>query len=131
MYILNVAVNTEGGCESGFKKSRFVRHNDFFAHENNSFKKADIGYPTHRYFGNYLQFNPSGENEAYLTVINTPPKITLDDPDNLNVAGANAVSSLLDDKVHDAVLLLALRFAGINIRENEFYGMIANESKSS
>lgn len=129
MYYLNIAVSgADNGCDTGsFNKSRFVRHNDFFAHQNNEFKKGTQEYPVHRYFNGYLKVTPSNEEKVYLTACRYPVKVTLDDPDDLGVAGVNAVSSELPDKFHDEVLMYALRSAGINIREAEFFQMINQE----
>jgi hypothetical protein len=129
MYIMNVGVKFEGnGCGSdNYVKSRFVRHNDFFAHQNNEFKKGSDEFPVHRYFNDYIKVTPSTRKDVYLTVCREPIKVTLDDPNDSGVAGTSAISSELDDKVHDEVLLYALRSAGINIREIEFYQMLNQE----
>lgn len=131
MYILNVASSYNGGCSDDYAKCRFVRHNDYYNIKDNEFKKPTEEYPIHRVFDSYLQIDPKGERNVQVTVCREPVKLTLDDPDSTGEQGLGAVDSSLSDKVHNQIVYGALRYAGINIRETEFYQMVSANGQTS
>ncbi len=136
MYILNASKSITSSselCAPSYQyiKSRFIRHNDFFAHQANAFKKATTEYPTHRCFDNYLRFNPDNKSNVYLTVIRYPKLVTLDDPNSTGARGVNAVDSELPDKSQNEIVFMALKFAGVAIREADFYQIVSNEKQLS
>lgn len=123
MYILNVARKpTTVGCstdEINYVPSRNVRHNDFYKHQQNSFKKEDEEYPMHRYFSTYLQVNPRNVADMLVTLLKYPIEMDL---------GTN-VSCELPEKAHNEVVFLALKFAGINMERGEFYAIVNTEQE--
>lgn len=126
-YILNVAVR-EDGCGTDYKKCRFIRHNDYFAQKDNAFKKPDKGYTVYRIFSDKLTISPTGSVGTYLTLLKKPNIVTLDDPTDTGVRGANAVDCELNDKLLNEIVMLSCVAAGISMREGDFYQMTSVES---
>jgi len=136
MYILGVSRNFNlDSCgdsdETTYRKSRFVRHNNFSAHTDNSFKEGTEKYPFHRYFDTYLKLTPRKVADTYISLLRYPLDVTLDDPNDTGQAGPNAVNSELPDKAHNEIVYLALQAAGISIREGEFFQMVTMEEKDN
>ena len=123
MYILNVARKpVDKTCSTSsldYLPSRNVRHNDFFKHQQNAFKKEDEEYPMHRYFNTYLQINPENQANMQVTLLKYPTEVDL---------GTN-VSSELPEKAHNEIVFLALKFAGINMDRTEFYAIVNTEQE--
>jgi hypothetical protein len=91
---------------------RFVRHNDYYKHNKNSFKKAEIDYPTFRLNSSGIKINPEGIKEYNVSLIKTPKKlvyISLGDPANIN--------SELPESTHFEIMSIALEFAGLSSRD--------------
>ena len=124
MYLLNAAIK-ESGCEvtANYRPSRFVRHNDFFKHQDNSFKEGTKVYPIHRYLNTHIQFNPAEALNTQITIIKEPVMATLDDPNNTGTAGPNAVNVELPDKTHNNIVYRALNLTSVEVREADFYSM--------
>ena len=136
MYILGVSRNSnddscEADTEANYRKSRWVRHNDFSAHSENSFKSGTNKYPIHRYFDTYLKFSPKAISDIYISLVRQPIKVTLDDPTDSGSPGAGVVNSELPDKAHNEIVYLALQAAGIAIRETDFYKVVSAEEKDN
>lgn len=134
MYVLSASRSTKGvdDCGAGdYKKSRFVRHNDFGVVQPNSFKKASTEYPIHRYFNQYMKFDPAGKTNVYFVVLKEPVKVTLDDPNDIGVRGVNAVDSEFSNKAQNAIVYHALQAAGISIREWEFKQAVDGEEQQN
>jgi hypothetical protein len=129
LYYLNIGVSDNPKCgPQEYKKSRFVRHNDFFAHSANAFKKPEAGHYVHRFVAEYIQFDPQGQLRLDLTYVERPTPVTLDDQGD-GLRGPNAVDSDLDEKLHNKIVLQALGLAGISIREAEFTQFIMAEEQ--
>jgi hypothetical protein len=126
-YLLSASRASSLECGGDQRKSRYVRHNDWLAQKDNTYKKPTEMYPTHRVFNGYLQFNPVGVSNVELVVIKKHVEVTLDDPTSSGTAGPAAVDIELSDAHANRIIFLALRQAGISIREGEFYQMVANE----
>jgi len=136
MYVLGVSRNFNlNSCgdsdEVNYRKSRFVRHNDFSAHSNNAFKEGTEKYPFHRYLDSYLKLTPRKVSDNYITLVRYPLSVTLDDPNDTGNPGLNAVNSELPDKAHNEIVYLALQAAGISIREGDFYQLVTMKEKDN
>ena len=127
MYFLNAARGKTADCKDAVTASRWVRHNEFYTQQRNDLVKAESEYPIHRYFSDYMQFNPSGRVAVEVTVLMKPNALTLDDPNDTRTRGANAVDLDLPDKVFNEIVYLALIQAGVNMREQEFYASAERE----
>ena len=121
MYFMSVARGSNKDCGGEQFKSRWVRHNDYLAQITNTFKKPEINYPIHRYFSNYIKFDPGSQAAAEITVLVYPNIVTLDDLNDTYARGVGAVDLDLPDKVFNEIVYLALSQAGVNLREQEFY----------
>lgn len=126
-YLLSASRASSVECGGEQRKSRFVRHNDWLSQKDNTYKKPTEKYPTHRIFNKYLQFNPVGEASIELVVLKKHLEVTLDDSSNTGARGTNAVDIELSDSQANRIIFLALREAGVSIREREFYDMVTNE----
>lgn len=126
MYVLNAALSTD--CGDNYVKARFMRHNDYFAQYNNSFKKPDYTYPIYRVFNGYTKFNPEGVNNVYMTVLIEPNLPSLDDPTNTGLPGASHIDVEISQNLFNELVYLALTEAGVSIREGDFYGMVSQEA---
>lgn len=127
MYFLNASKSTSSDCNGEVLKSRWVRHNDFYAQSRNSFKKPDSKYPIHRYFSDHLKFDPVGVSKCIITVLCKPNVVTLDDPNDTLDRGSNAIDLDLPEKVFNEIVYLSLTQAGINMRESDFYAQAERE----
>jgi hypothetical protein len=123
MYVLNASRSNEAittdacGTQTStdnFKRSHFVRHNDILIFEENSFKKSEEDKPNHRYFSTYIKFDPEGIRNIAFTVVRYPTAVGITVPAN----------SELPDKTHNEIILIALKLAGIAIREQELVAYI-------
>lgn len=91
---------------------RFVRHNDFYRHNKNSFKAPVSSYPTFRISRNGLTVNPTGVNSYKVSVVKSPKLMEFNffgDPLN--------VSSELPESTHNEIMSIALEFAGLSSRD--------------
>lgn len=116
-YILSASKASSKECGGEQRKSRFVRHNDWLAQKDNTYKKPTEEYPTHRLFNKYIQFNPATESNVEFVVLKK----------HLTVSKTGSIGIELSDKSANKIIFMALRQAGVSIRETEFYGMAANE----
>ena len=116
-YILSASKASSKECGGEQRKSRFVRHNDWLAQKDNTYKKPTEEYPTHRLFNGYIQFNPATESNVEFVVLKK----------HLTVSKADGVDIELSDKVANRIIFMALRQAGVSLREQDFYGMATNE----
>lgn len=129
MYVLNASRASSTECGGEQLKARYVRHNDYLSQVTNSYKKPTEKYPIHRIFNGYTKFDPSGEANVAMTVLVKPLSPTLDDPTNSSVRGLNAVDIELPEEVTNELVYLALRQAGVSVREIDFYQMVSGEEK--
>ena len=127
MYFMSVGRGKKKDCGEDKVKSRWVRHNDYYAQKNNSFKKPEPDYPIHRYFSDYIKCEPIGVASTEVTVLVYPNVVTLDDENDSLLRGPNAVDLDLPDKVFNEIVYLALSQAGISIREQDFYSYTERE----
>ena len=127
MYFLACGRGSSLECKGEKYKSRWVRHNDYYVQKRNAFKKPEVTKPIHRYFNDYLKFEPKGETSVEIVILMRPNEVTLDDPNDSYQRGPNAVDLDLPDKVFNEIVYLALTQAGINLRENEFYAAVERE----
>tara|TARA_R100000995_G_scaffold70727_2_gene39343 strand:- start:22685 stop:23350 length:666 start_codon:yes stop_codon:yes gene_type:complete len=117
-YILSASKASSKECGGEQRKSRFVRHNDWLAQKDNTYKKPTEEYPTHRLFNGYIQFNPATESNVEFVVLKK----------HLEVSKASTDSKIeLSDKAANKIIFMALRQAGVSLREEDFYGMATNE----
>ena len=126
MYVMNASYSND--CGESFVKARFMRHNDYFAQFNNSFKKPEFSYPVYRFFNGYTKFDPEGVNDVKMTVIIEPNKPTLDDPTSSGVRGGNAVNVEVSENLFNELVYLALTEAGVSMREGDFHQMVSQET---
>ena len=127
MYFMAVGRGTAKDCGGEKFKSRWVKHNNYFAQKRNTFKKPAPEYPIHRYFSDHIKLEPSGQVSTDIVVLVYPNKVTLDDPNDTFVRGTNAIDLDLPDKVFNEIVYLALTQAGVNLREQEFYAAVERE----
>lgn len=130
-YILRVGRAKSKECGGQFKKVRWVSHNDYLAQQDNSFKKATEDYPIYTIYKDGLVVEPKAEVKVEITVLLQPLKVSLDDSDNTFERGSNAVDLDVSEKCFNEIVYLALKQAGISIRETEFYQITGNESISN
>jgi hypothetical protein len=91
---------------------RFVRHNDFYRHNKNSFKTPTATYPTFRISRNGLTINPTGVGSYKVSVVKSPLLMEFNSfGDPLNV------SSELPETTHNEIMSIALGFAGLSSRD--------------
>ena len=116
-YILSASKASSKECGGEQRKSRFVRHNDWLAQKDNTYKKPTEEYPTHRLFNGYIQFNPATESNVEFVVLKK----------HLTVSKTGDIGIELSDKAANRIIFMALRQAGVSLREEDFYGMTTNE----
>lgn len=98
----------------------FVRHNDWWAFQQNYFKAATTENPKFRETATAFEFLPiSISARLYFTVLKYPRTIVLDYD-----TPANNVDSDLPDFTHDKIVALALEFAGISSRDEALAQLI-------
>ena len=137
MYVLGVRqqANPSASCKTttgDYAFSQFVRHNDLGPRLQLSLKRPTSTKPIHVYFSDYLQLYPNSEKKIKITVVKEPIKVTLDDPDDLGEPGPDMVDFDLPQSVLNNVLLLALKNAGISIRDTEFFQLVnAQQDKTT
>ena len=126
MYILNAA--RSGDCGETVENARFVRHNDYFAQNRNSFKEFTSTSPVFRVFKDYTKYTPVGIADVYQTVLLKPLIVTLDDPTNSGARGGSAIDIEFSENLFNELIYLALTEAGISIREADLYQVTTNEA---
>ena len=114
--------------ESGvYYPCRFVRHNDRYKHELNSFKKPTITKPIVMKFADYLQILPDTASIGVnMVTIRTPKDINFDED-----TPGNNIDPELPDNTMQEVLFRALTLAAISIREPQLYQATVAEEKKS
>lgn len=106
---------------------RFVRHNDRYKHELNSFKKPTVTSPIVMKFADYLQILPNTASVSVnLVTIRNPKDINFDED-----TPANNIDPELPDNTMLEVLYRGLTLAGISIREPSLHkAVVAEEEKT-
>lgn len=127
MYFMSAGRGATVECSGDIHGSRWVRHNDYRPQKRNSFKKPEVKYPIHRYFSDYIQFEPKGKASTEITVLVYPNVVTLDDPNDSGTRGTGAIDLDLPNKVFNEIVYLSLAQAGINMREQDFYQFVERE----
>ena len=130
-YILNASKASSKECGGQQRKSRFVRHNDWLAQKDNSYKMPTEEYPTHRLFRTEIQFNPATESNIEFVVLMKHLTVTLDDPTNTGLPGTSHVDIEFSDTNSNRIVFLALRQAGVSLREADFVEMVSNEIREN
>lgn len=124
MHALNVSVLGDGsGClheDELYTYCRFVRHNDYYKHIKNAFKKPSAKHPTYRYFNGKIRINPS---DTFTTAIVTPLKR----PDIVSLSGN--VDCNLPFTLHNEIMFRAVTFGGISMRERDLVA-VAEQMKN-
>jgi hypothetical protein len=91
----------------------FVRHNDWWAFQQNYFKAPTTENPKFRETAAAFEFLPvSISARVYFTVLKYPITVNLDYD-----TPANNINSDLPDFTHDKIVALALEYAGISSRD--------------
>lgn len=126
MYVLNASLSSD--CGDSYAKARFMRHNDYYAQFNNSFKKPEVGYPVYRFFNGYTKFDPEGVNDIKMAAIIEPELPTLDDPTSSGNRGGSAVDVEVSQNLFNELVYLSLTEAGVAMREGDFYQMVSQEA---
>lgn len=130
-YILSASKASSKECGGQQRKSRFVRHNDWLAQKDNSYKMPTEEYPTHRLFRDFIQFNPATESNVEFVVLMKHVIVTLDDPNNTGSPGGSHVDIEFSDTNSNRIVFLALRQAGVSLREREFVELVTNEIREN
>lgn len=90
----------------GGEMAKFVRHNDYYKFQKNTFKAASTEYPQYRIFKDGLTFSPAAASAVELTVLKRPVDMAL-----------GVQESELPDKVHNDLVAIGIEFASIATRD--------------
>lgn len=136
MYVLSLEQqkSSDSSCNENsntFAYSQFVRHNDKGPRLKYSFKRPTDNNPIHIYYSTYIEVLPQVAKNVGITVVRTPALVTIDDPNDTGSPGPGLVDFDLPEISRDSILMFALKNAGINIRDKEFYALINNQAETS
>lgn len=98
LVILNVSRNN--------KPCKWVRHNDWYKFQNNTFKSATDEEPQYKILNDKLEFLPSTSQTGTITVLKRPIDIKL-----------GLTESELPDSMHNKIVALGIEIAGIASRD--------------
>ncbi len=106
---------------------RFLRLNDRYKHELNSFKKPDVTHPVYMLERNQIQTLPITASVAMkLVVIRNPKDINFDED-----TPGNNIDPELPDNTMQEVLFRALILAAVSIREPSLHQAVVAEEKKA
>lgn len=98
-----------------FKVARFVRANDFYKLQSNSFKKATNQSPIYQIDRGGLTFAPFEAGvQVLLDIMKEPIEMSID----------NGISCELPDWTHDDIVYIALELAGVATRDQLLNAMV-------
>lgn len=113
----NVANSCDTLTDDNYKLARYVRHNDYNSQKDNYYKRPTEDYPIYRLMP-YIKLDPSGVRSTKLTVMRYPADVVL---------SGTTVDSEMPLFTFQDIMLMALAYAGISIREQELKAMVDNE----
>lgn len=129
LHILNASRAGTKDCKDIMRMARYVRHNDYLAQKDNPFKQPTDRWPIHLDFRDYIKFYPVGETNVEMVVLLVPLQASLDDSGDTGQRGPNAVDLEISESVVTEVIYLALKHAGVSVREVDFYQLAASQER--
>lgn len=115
--VLNIGYTTDN---INFKAVKYVRHNDWFAFQENFFKNPDDTNPKVNEYYLGFQILPININANLLfTVLKYPVNVDID----------GGISSDLPDFTHDKIIAIALELAGIGTRDQMLNALVDAKQK--